>query len=379
MRKKTASVVPFLFTHHILRCALRVCFAAVSGPSMASGSRGFPTLLSLRRTLLAALNTANTTGCEVPLRESSLQTAGFTGGTLTGTTVAIIMKDKGLLSKGNYILKIENTRAQALPESSIFLKRERFMILAHTVRSQRFFLALLLFFLTVIKVYSFQTSSIDLVMPSTLTAPFIIAHFEHRFYGSIVDTPVQTQLLGLGSGAKVQIGAEAKVWKGLSLSGQYYFTEREIALYAGYNQAFLKDMFNSSLWLGWYNYGAVTRTSSYFAIGAFSMPLVLKRFTPVLNLAWDGETNKPGFGAGLTANIIEPLDISFDYIPVVTGKTSPVTPLPVYSAGITIKTYHHQFFLFVSNSSTPNTHRTFRGADDYNPRIGFIINRLFDF
>jgi hypothetical protein len=110
------------------------------------------------------------------------------------------------------------------------------------------------------------------------------------------------------------------------------------------------------------------------------MPQVLSRFSPVANIAWDGETAKIAAGFGLTVKIVDPLDFSIDYTPLVTAKsTRSFNPLPVYSSGLIYKTYHHQFFLFVSNSNEVTWQRKFRGAEDYEPRIGFIITRLIDF
>ncbi len=253
--------------------------------------------------------------------------------------------------------------------------------LRQPLHNKRLLFFLIAFVISTVSVASaFESSTIGLHMPSIQPAPSIVFNFEHRFYSSIVDTPVQTKLFGLGSGVKAAVSAKATIWKGFFLDGKYYFSDREFSIYAGYSHQFIPNLLAASGEIGYFNYGSTKRSGSYFILGAVSMPMVFSRFSPVANIAWDGETTKMAAGIGLTVKIIDPLDFSIDYTPIVTAKpTRSFIPLPVYSTGFVYKTYHHQFFLFVSNSNGVTWQKKFRGAEDYEPRIGFIITRLIDF
>ncbi|MBN1758298.1 MAG: hypothetical protein JW863_08275 [Chitinispirillaceae bacterium] len=215
-------------------------------------------------------------------------------------------------------------------------------------------------------------------MPSQITAPAILFDFKHRFFGSIVDTPVQTALFGFGTGVLAQLAVEATIWKGLTGKAGYYFSEREITIQTGYRHAFNR-ITAGSVQAGWYNYGANKRRSSYFVLGAFSMPLLADRITPLVNLIWDGEMSRAGIGAAVTVAVTEPVDITVDYIPLVTGDNTEYMHVSVYGGGVIYKTYRHQFYLFVGNANAVTLPRVSRGARDYKPRIGFAITRLFDF
>jgi hypothetical protein len=73
------------------------------------------------------------------------------------------------------------------------------------------------------------------------------------------------------------------------------------------------------------------------------------------------------------------MDVEGEYFPVTRRTATNTTAVNAFAFGVILKTYHHHFSLFMSNTSGVGLRNSMKGAESYDLHFGFRINRLFDF
>jgi hypothetical protein len=111
---------------------------------------------------------------------------------------------------------------------------------------------------------------------------------------------------------------------------------------------------------------------------------ILKRISPVINVAYDSKLKKAGLGTGLNVSITDNVDVVAEYYPNIGKRDSTLISITesrptvnCYAVGIKYSTYGHHFMLTVGNSTDIGMRHQMRGAVNNNIYFGFSIQRLF--
>jgi hypothetical protein len=223
-------------------------------------------------------------------------------------------------------------------------------------------------------IFGYEESLPNLLMPSTVSDPSIQVVFQHRFTRGIGE-PSPT-LLG---GATVNTGISADLWKGLGASFDFFTPYDEVDLGGSYSGTAIKRL------LSWYGTAHVinfqenlsqTRVTSSFFSAAFMTNPLIDRLWITGNITYDTYNLLVVPSAGTLVRIHPKLDWTMEYC--FTHDTSSARR-NAFSLGITYNTWRHQFRLLLSNATGIGARHFIAGARDNRLRIGFSIERLFDF
>jgi hypothetical protein len=232
-----------------------------------------------------------------------------------------------------------------------------------------------------------EDSMLNLRLPSALEpwqAQFIL---QHRFYGAIDEKPVLDRFFGMAEGANVGLGFRLCPVKNLEVSVRHTFLNKEYGIGTGYSffpgipgfrgQAGLElDTYKTFR----FEHGRLTdrRRNVWFGRLDVRGP-ALGFLTPVVNVGYDSENRKTGFGLGLNAAVSKGFGLIGEYFPRVDrGSSEGSLSTDCFAVGLKIQTYGHHFLFQVGNSTDIGLQRMMRGAPTKNLMFGFGIQRLFE-
>lgn len=226
-------------------------------------------------------------------------------------------------------------------------------------------------------------------LPSALNPGALEFDFQHRFMGSVLDSPLET-FFGLDIGSNTLLGLKYTIMPGLELGLS------RTSYHAEYDADLSCSRFFPKLWLqaragveGFtYKPDTLRRWSVFPNVTLASGPL-LERVIPSLTAGYDVDAGRMGVGAGLMVIFLknvgrfEEIALLGEFYPYLGGQ--PLIPeeriTGSFVAGIGGSTYGHQFMLTVSNSSGLGARsleagvRRFTG-DAFPLSVGFSIRRL---
>ncbi len=247
----------------------------------------------------------------------------------------------------------------------------------HLIKAVRFYLSALTLLLSTHATLAYETSGCALFFPETLSAPCLKAYLEHRFYTSVNDEPLKNAF-GINGGVFADAGVRWIFWNRLQTAFSYEFMRRNVVMGLGYSYPFFNDLMWASVSINVYNYGFDARTTATFSHASLSAGPFFDRIVPAVTVAYDGDERVTGLGIGVNSAISSAVDAFGEYFPILQRTAANAQKVNTFSFGIILKTFHHHFSFFLSNSNDVGMLTNMKGANDNNLHLGFKIERLFD-
>ena len=232
------------------------------------------------------------------------------------------------------------------------------------------------------RAWAYEASLFNMSVPSSLEQGDLDVLFEHRFYGSVLDNPLQN-LFGLAIGANVGFGARYMILPGLQAQALYSTGGQELTIGAGYGHWFPSVPIGVQLDADFITpQGAAGRGYGLFALLTAQAGPIAKILHFTVEAGYDSYLNHLGAGIGARVDLAESVAIIGEFYPFFSlggeqhldelGTTS------VFAAGVMITTYGHQFSLIAGNSSAIGDRRLMAGAPGFTGiYLGFNIQRRF--
>ncbi len=230
--------------------------------------------------------------------------------------------------------------------------------------------------------WAYEPGFLNLDVPARLSPGDLDVLFEHRFFGSILDNPLQT-LFGLSVGANVGFGARLMIVPGLLASASYVTDGQELDVGAGYGYTFPKlplalqaeASFISPQGLAGRGYGAFVSLEG--EVGPIAQIVYVDAAA-----AYDSYLNHLGTGIGARVELSPSWALIAEVYPFfLLGNEQHPEELGVttaWSAGVMWTIGGHQFCLMAGSSPALGERRLMAGAPPFGGiYLGFNIQRLF--
>ena len=230
---------------------------------------------------------------------------------------------------------------------------------------------------------AYEPDFINMRVPSQLEQGDLDLLFEHRFYGSVLDNPLQ-DLFGLQVGANVGFGARYMILPGLQARVLYATGNEDLSIGAGYG-----------LWFKGLPFGlqadveldsplaAAGRAYAVFASLSAETTTFLKVLTVSTEVAWDGYLNHLGTAVGVRVDVVpDLLAIVGEFYPFfllgTEQNTGELGVTSAFSAGLMLSIGGHQFSIVAGNSYGLGDRQLMAGAPPTGGiYLGFNIQRRF--
>jgi hypothetical protein len=202
--------------------------------------------------------------------------------------------------------------------------------------------------------------------------------FLHRFYGSVLDRPLEN-VFGMTQGANAGFGFRLPLLPGLEIKVTAATGDREIQAGASYAYVFTEVPVAVQLDAQYFH--QPSGGGLYTSVSAQTEPL-LGIFSPALSVGFDTHHLLMGFAAGLVADIGPTFSLFGEIYPLLPqGFTvrGELGSLMAFAAGIKLRTGGHQFMILLSNTSGIGQRRLQTGAFPTGLHLGFNILRKFWF
>ncbi len=230
--------------------------------------------------------------------------------------------------------------------------------------------------------WAYEPSMLNMTVPSQLQQGDLDLFLAHRFYGSVLDNPLQN-LFGLTFGANVGFGARWMILPGLQARASYFTGSEELDIGAGYGYWLtslpvgvqVDAQLISPQEAGVRGYGV------FASLSAEAGPLAKVLYVTVES-GYDSYLNHLGAGIGARVDLLPWLTALAELYPffLLGGEQHPeeIGTTSAFSAGLMITTAGHQFSFIVGNSSALGERRLMAGAPPFNSiYLGFNIQRRF--
>lgn len=221
---------------------------------------------------------------------------------------------------------------------------------------------------------AYDVSLPNLLTPSVVGEPSVEVVFQHRFTRGIGEPSYS--LLG---GATVNVGVTGNIWNGIGISADFYTLGDELDFGASYSGEVPGNVFTfraDAHVFGFKEERTRSRVASSWFAGAISLHALPERIWLTGNLIYDSYNLLVVPSAGLLLRIVPALELTGEYS---FAHDSLLMRRNAFSAGIKFNTWRHQFRLLFSNAGGNGGRLFIVGARDNRVRIGFSIERLFDF
>jgi len=250
------------------------------------------------------------------------------------------------------------------------------------MRILRSTLLLATFVLGVSQAWAYEPSLLNMTVPSQLEPGDLDLLFEHRFYGSVLDNPLQN-LFGLAIGANVGFGARYMIVPGLQARAMYATGGQELDIGAGYGWRFPSIPFMLQVDASFISpQGAAGRGYGVFAsVEAYAGP-VAKIFHFNVEAGYDSYLSHLGAGIGARVDLMPGFALIGELYPFfLLGREQHLEELgttSVFSAGVMLTIGGHQFSLMAGNGVGLGERRLMAGAPAFGGvYLGFNIQRRF--
>jgi hypothetical protein len=233
-----------------------------------------------------------------------------------------------------------------------------------------------------LKAAAYEPDFLNMRIPSRLEAGDLDLLFEHRFYGSVLDNPLQN-LFGLAIGANVGFGARWMIIPGLQARAIYTTGGQELSVGAGYGYWFdglplgveLDAELVSPQGRDGRGYGA------FASVQAQAGPLA-KILELNVEAAYDSYLNHLGAAVGARVDVTPGVAIIGEVYPffLLGGELHPeqLGTTSAFAAGVMLTIGGHQFSLLAGNSYGIGDRQLMAGVSPFNGiYLGFNIQRRF--
>jgi len=231
--------------------------------------------------------------------------------------------------------------------------------------------------------FAYQHNLPNLRTASTLSKHQVVIDVDHRFGGAVDHDPINTAL-GLSEGASVGLMARyglsetthGEIVGGLKLHDATSESELEI----GYSQDLLYVLDIPARLQGQITYFTVKNLNEssrdgnlYYLLALQPKKPFLEKWTPVLNLGYDGFSTGSTVGAGVEYAINDSWFVVGEVIePNTKGRDT------VWVLGVKMQTFGHNFMLMLQNSPDVGLRTLAKGTVEKDVYFGFKLQRLVD-
>jgi hypothetical protein len=232
---------------------------------------------------------------------------------------------------------------------------------------------------------AFEPSTLNLRVPSHLDQNSLVVDIRHRVYGVLTEDPFGN-FFGLDLGANASIGIRYALLPLVELKASYTTFEQEYRIGASYAHHVPKLYLKGQFDIEYFDFESAgdRKRNFYYGLAVQTFP-VFGFFTPTVNVAYDGFSERFGLGVGADLGFdwyfgpIEHLSLIGEYYPILDPE-EPITGAEDYFAvGIRLDTYGHHFMFQVSNGYEIGTRRLMLGAPTNDIYLGFNIQRILQF
>ncbi len=235
------------------------------------------------------------------------------------------------------------------------------------------------------KLLAFETSMLNLKVPSDLGGKSLLFEVQHRFRGVLTEEPIEN-FFGLDFGANVGFGLRYAIVPRMELNAAYTTYEGEYRVGASYAHHIPQIFLMLQADVQYFNFErAGERDGNFFYSAAVQSYPIANFFSPVINLAYDSYNEKFGLGFGLQTGFdwwfgpIERINVIGEYYPVLDEEDAITGPENYFAAGLRIDTDGHRFMLQIGNGWNIGPRRLMLGTATNDIYIGFNIQRLLRF
>jgi len=229
-----------------------------------------------------------------------------------------------------------------------------------------------------------ENSMLNLTLPSGLETKQAQFFLDHRFLGKALKEKPFDNFFGVDNSAFVRFGFRVPIWKTFELMVSRTNNQKEYILGAGYTAVFPGSRFKTKLDVQYFTYRYFNfdvlndqREKAFFGQLAMEYAIFSERCIPVLNIGYDGSTEKTGLGMGIQMVVSKTVGLIAEYYPKL--KKDPEIPQNSFTIGMKIQTYGHHFLFMLGNSHEIGTRRMMVGAYSKDLYLGITIKRLLEF
>jgi hypothetical protein len=220
----------------------------------------------------------------------------------------------------------------------------------------------------------------DLPVPTQLDAGSLEADIQHRFL-RIPGPDFPDNFINM---ANVNLGLRYVPLPKVELGTSYDIMYKEYDFRAGYSFFFPREFLRMQALATYYGAKRDFYTKwdhSFLGQINFQGEPLADRVLPVVDLAYDGLSQRFGIGTGLDIVVWDNIDLLGEYYPVL-GNRDTLVPggkpaVNCFAAAVKFTTLGHHFMLTVSNNYELGMRRHMRGAADNTIYYGFNIHRVF--
>ncbi|UCG31096.1 MAG: hypothetical protein JSV53_04260 [candidate division WOR-3 bacterium] len=232
---------------------------------------------------------------------------------------------------------------------------------------------------------AFETSMLNLRVPSNLDGKSLLFEVQHRFRGVLTEEPIEN-FFGLDFGANVNFGLRYAMFRRFELNAAYTTHEGEYKVGATYAYHVPQIFLMLQVDMQYFNFErGGERNGNFFYSIAVQSYRIANFFSPVVNFGYDGYNEKFGLGVGLQAGFdwwfgpIERISLIGEYYPVLEEEEAVTGPENYFATGLRVDTDGHRFMLQISNGWNTGPRRLMLGTTTNDVYIGFNIQRLLRF
>lgn len=232
------------------------------------------------------------------------------------------------------------------------------------------------------RLFAYEPSLINLTTPSGLSPWEGEISIFHRFYGSVLNSPLET-VFGMEAGANVGLGMRLQTFDGLELKASYISGQKTFTAGSSFSWYLPYFFLHTQLDLQFFTFRSTSteRIGHFYTSLAWRTDPIFDLLVPTLAVAYDGYFQRLELGAGLHLKIVQFLSLVIEFYPFWPGGRNPGEQgdTSTYAFGIMLNTWGHHFVLLLSNSFAIGQRGLMAGTADTGLYLGFNIQRHFIF
>ncbi len=166
------------------------------------------------------------------------------------------------------------------------------------------------------RLFAYEPSLINLTTPSGLSPWEGEISIFHRFYGSVLNSPLET-VFGMEAGANVGLGMRLQTFDGLELKASYISSQKTFTAGNSFSWYLPYFFLHTQLDLQFFTFRSTLteRIGHFYTSLAWRTDPIFNLLTPALVVAYDGYFQRLELGAGLHLKIVQFLSLVIEFYP----------------------------------------------------------------
>lgn len=228
---------------------------------------------------------------------------------------------------------------------------------------------------------SYETSMLNMDVPTNLEYKTMEVNIRHRFMGAIDDELIDN-FFGMDIGANINLGVRFPIYSKLELELDYIRVNSEYNLALSYKLPTI-SIFKSQIEFEYFSFeklGQTERRNNFLYQIDLQSKELFSRVTPALNLGFDGYHERFILALGMNVKFTDSWGMIAEYFPVIdrnndaSGRTS-VGENSCFAIGLRLQTYAHHFMLILSNNDKIGIRNMGLGSPTDDLKFGFNLSR----